>query len=316
MQTFFSSLQGVLVVFLIIAVGYYLAKIRWFDERAADLFVKIVLYVSFPLNLVVNIISTLTKEELLNYARGLMIPFFSILLLYFIAYILAVLFKVERSKRGVFAATFTFSNSIFVGLPLSQALFGEEAIPYSLIYYIPSTFLWWTLGAYGIAKDVSKEGGESFFSLTTLKRILNPPILGFIFGLILVIFEVSPPNFVFKSFKMIGDLTTPLSLFYVGTVMHLMGREKFEFNSEALLVFLGRFFFAPFLVVLLSILIKIPKLMRNVFIIMSAMPVMVNTSILARVYGADYEFAVSVISYTTLFSIVMMPILMILVEKI
>jgi hypothetical protein len=78
MQTVLSSLQGVLVVFLILAVGYYLAKIRWFDERAADLFVKIVLYVSFPLNLVVNIISTLTKEELLNYARGLMIPFFQL----------------------------------------------------------------------------------------------------------------------------------------------------------------------------------------------------------------------------------------------
>lgn len=44
--------------------------------------------------------------------------------------------------------------------------------------------------------------------------------------------------------------------------------------------------------------------MRNVFIIMSAMPVMVNTSILAKVYGADYEFATSMITYTTIFSVV------------
>lgn len=32
--------------------------------------------------------------------------------------------------------------------------------------------------------------------------------------------------------------------------------------------------------------------MRDVFIIMLAMPVMVNSAIVARIYGGDYEFAV------------------------
>ncbi|KXG77248.1 hypothetical protein AN618_12770 [Fervidicola ferrireducens] len=316
MQTFLSSLQGVLMVFLVLALGYYLAKIKWFDEKTADLFVKIVLNVSFPLNLVVNITSTLTKEELLNYGKGIFIPFFSILLSYVIAYLFAWVFKVDRNKRGTFAATFSFSNSIFVGLPMCQALFGDGAIPYSLMYYIASTFLWWTLGVYGIARDASEKMEEAFFSLTTLKRIINPPILGFLTGLMLLFLNIKLPEFIFRSFKMVGDITTPLSLFYVGTVMYQMGREKFEFKKETLMVFLGRFFFAPVLVLVLSSFIKIPDLMRNVFIIMSAMPVMVNTSILARVYGADYEFAVNMISYTTLFSVVVIPFLMMMMEKI
>ncbi|MDN5332565.1 MAG: malate permease [Tepidanaerobacteraceae bacterium] len=316
MQTFLSSLQGVLMIFLILALGYYLARIKWFDEKIADLFVKLVLNVSLPLKLVVNISSTLTKKELLSYGRGILIPFFSIFLSYLIACVFAWAFKVDRKKRGTFAATFSFSNSIFVGLPMCQALFGEEATPYSLMYYIASTFLWWTLGVYGIACDASEKRQDGLFSLSTLKRMINPPILGFMAGLALLFLNIKLPDFIFKGFKMVGEITTPLSLFYVGIVIYEMGREKFEFGKEAVMVFLGRFIITPALVLVLNLFIKVPELMRNVFIIMSAMPVMVNTSILARVYGADYEFAINVISYTTLFSIVVMPFLMLLIGNI
>lgn len=49
---------------------------------------------------------------------------------------------------------------------------------------------------------------------------------------------------------------------------------------------------------------------------MSAMPAMVNSSIMARVYGADSEFATSMITYTTIFSIIMIPFLMVLIKVI
>lgn len=165
MQTFLSSLQGVLMIAFIMALGYYLARIRWFDDKTANLFVNIVLNISLPFNLIVNISSTLTRNELLSYGKGLSIPFFSILLSYLIAHILAEVFKIAKGRRGVFTAAFSFSNSIFVGLPMSRALFGDIAIPYALMYYMASTALWWTLGAYGIACDATEKMEERLFSL-------------------------------------------------------------------------------------------------------------------------------------------------------
>jgi len=98
--------------------------------------------------------------------------------------------------------------------------------------------------------------------------------------------------------------------------MYHMGFEKFKLDKDAILTFLGRFLITPVLVIILEFFIPIPKLMRDVFIIMSAMPVMVNSSIVARMYGGDYEFAVSMITYTTLFSVVIMPLYMVLLSKI
>jgi len=315
MRVFFSALQGVLEIVIIIAIGYLLTHKRWFEEKTADLFAKIVLNLSLPLGMIVNISSFLTKNDLINSAKGLIIPFLSILISYFLGYFLALIFKTKKGRRGLLAGIFSLSNSIFIGLPMSQALFGEIATPYTLLYYMANTTIWWSLGVYGIILD-TQEKKEKIFNIETLKRILNPPFLGFLVGVGIVIMDLKLPKFLFDSFKLIGNLTTPLSLFYVSIIMYKMGFEKFKLDKDAILTFLGRFLITPVLVILLEFFIPIPKLMRDVFIIMSAMPVMVNSAIVARMYGGDYEFAVSMITYTTLFSIIIMPLYMVLLSKI
>ncbi|ABY95511.1 MULTISPECIES: AEC family transporter [Thermoanaerobacter] len=315
MQTFLSSVQGVLTIVFMLALGYYLAKAGWFDSSISDLFAKLVVNISLPLSMIVNITSTFSKKQLERPGRGLLIPFLSILLSYLIAYILAEIFKVKRGRKGVFTAIFSLSNSIFVGLPMSQALFGEIATPYTLLYYMANTTIWWTLGVYGIVRD-TKGKDQKILTLDTLKRIFNPPLIGFIIGVILVFANIKLPKLIFDSFKMIGGLTTPLSIFYVGITIYEMSFDKFKLDKDALMVFIGRFLVTPALVWILDLFIPIPQLMRDVFIIMSAMPVMVNSAIIARVYGADYEFATSMITYTTIFSVIIMPFLMVLIKTI
>lgn len=73
-------------------------------------------------------------------------------------------------------------------------------------------------------------------------------------------------KFIFESFKIIGKITTPLSLFYVGIVIYEMRREKFRFSKEAFMVFLGRFLITPAVVLILNSFIEVLQLMRNVFI--------------------------------------------------
>ncbi|SHE71183.1 hypothetical protein SAMN02745195_00959 [Thermoanaerobacter uzonensis DSM 18761] len=315
MQTFLSSAQGVLKIVFILLLGYYLSKIGWFDEKTSDLFAKLVVNISLPLNMIVTIVATFSKEQLIHSGKGLLIPFLSILLSYIMAYVLVILFKIKKGRRGVFMAIFSLSNAIFVGLPMSQALFGEVATPYTLLYYMANTTIWWTLGVYGIVRDTNGKD-EKVFTFDTLKRIFNPPLLGFVIGVIFVFINISLPKFIFESFRMIGNLTSPLSIFYVGIVIYEMGFDKFKLDKDAILVFTGRFLVTPALVVILNLFIHVPQLMRNVFIIMSAMPVMVNSSIIARVYGADYEFATSMITYTTIFSVIIMPFLMVLIKVI
>ncbi|MFN3699861.1 MAG: AEC family transporter, partial [Dictyoglomus sp.] len=175
MENFISAFQGVLEIVILIFIGYILAYKKWFDIKTADLFAKLVLNISLPFNMIVNITSFFQREELIKIASGLIIPFSSMSLSFIIGYILASLLKIERGKKGVLVGIFSLSNSIFIGLPMSQALFGEIAIPFTLLYYMANTTIWWSAGVYIIAIEAQKDA--RLFSLNTLVRIFNIPFL-------------------------------------------------------------------------------------------------------------------------------------------
>ena len=52
--------------------------------------------------------------------------------------------------------------------------------------------------------------------------------------------------------------------------------------------------------------------MKQVFIIQSAMPVMTNAPVVARLYGADSDYAAVMVTESTLATMVVIPILMVL----
>jgi len=179
-----------------------------------------------------------------------------------------------------------------------------------------NTVLWWTIGVYCIAIDSETDFKKTGFWKGALKRIMSPPLVALFVGITLILLNVKLPDFLMKSMELIGDITTPLSLFYVGIVIYNMEKEKLRFSKETVLVLLGRFLIAPALIYLMALFIDVPRIMRDVFIVMSGMPVMVNSSIVSRVYGADYEFATSMITYSTIFSIIVIPALMVLINRI
>lgn len=312
MESFISAFQGVLEIVIIIAIGYVLTYKKWFDLKTADLFAKLVLNVSLPFNIMINITSFFKKEELINLSSDLIIPFLSIIISFLLGYLLAELFKIEKRRKGIFIGIFSLSNSIFIGLPMSQALFGEKATPFTLLYYIANTTIWWSAGVYVILIETEKKA--KLFSWNTIKRVFNIPLIGLIIGVGLILLDIKIPKFLFESFKMIGNLTTPLSLFYVGIIMREMGTTKFIIDRDTILLFLGRFLISPIIVIGISYFIKVPKITRDVFVIMSAMPAMVNSAIVARIYNADYEFAVKMITYTTLLSTIILPLWMALLN--
>ncbi|HHU64556.1 AEC family transporter, partial [Streptococcus sp.] len=54
--------------------------------------------------------------------------------------------------------------------------------------------------------------------------------------------------------------------------------------------------------------------MKEVFIIQSAMPVMTNAPVVAKLYGADSDYAAIMVTESTILTMVVIPILMLLLN--
>ncbi|MFS9253210.1 AEC family transporter [Streptococcus infantis] len=311
MDIFLRSISGILVILGMILVGFVIGEKGWFDDKSRGLIAKLVTQVALPCYMLYTITQRFTTADLLKMLPALRFPALSMVILLGIASGVAKIFAVRQDRRGLFISMFFNSNTIFVGLPINQALFGDASIPYVLIYYMCNTTFFWTLGTYLIQRD--GEGEAQFDLKTSLKKVFSPPLMGFILGLVMVMLQVKMPAFLASDLQYLGNLTTPLSMIFIGLSVSHIGVKQLVLGKDQLLILLGRFLVAPLLMATIVYWVPLPSLMKQVFIIQSAMPVMTNAPVVARLYGADSDYAAIMVTETTLATMVMIPILMVLI---
>ncbi|MDR1933355.1 MAG: AEC family transporter [Spirochaetales bacterium] len=309
MSNFFTGVQGVLTILLMIGGGYILGRRRWFSDETITAMSRMVIQISIPAMMLSSVISTFTRNDILSMGPALLVPFLSISFLYCLSVFVAKIFRVPKSRRGVFRANFAFSNTVFVGIPVNVALFGEQAAPYVTLYYLVNTTLFWTIGVYFIRRDNVAER-VPVFSLQTLRQIFTPSVVCFIIALFFVMYEIKFPPFIMSGLGYTAALTTPLAILIIGATLKPEGLRRI--NPEIVLILIARFILAPLVIFLLLGRVELPVLMRKVFLITAAMPVMTQIVLIARAYGADHENAGIAATITTTVSLFAIPVYMVL----
>ncbi len=304
--TIFHAVESVLTFLIIGCIGYCLARRHWFSRESNVLFAKLIMTVALPPYLIYNITTVMTRDELIHLAYGLVVPFLSIVFAMFLSFGANRLFNIPVSRRGIVSNGFSFSNTIYIGLPVNLALFGEKALPFVMIYYFANTSLFWTVGNYLLAIDVPGDDRPTF-SLATLKKIISPPTFSCFIGLALVMLEIRLPEFLANTARFLGGMTTPLVILSIGVAIQELGFSRIRLNRELLLIMAARFIISPLAVVLLSFVFPMPELMFKVFIIQSSLPAMSSLAMLAVYYRNDAEFAAVTVSATTMMAIVTIP---------
>ena len=310
LQIFLTSLEAILPILFMILVGYFMSRAGWIDDRFGNAITKYLLNIALPCYMIWNLVGSFDRSKFLSLIGGIAIPALSMGIAYLLSIFVSNLIKVPRSHRGIFRSIFFCSNTIFVGLPINLELFGQQSVPYVLLYYIVNTTYFWTIGNYEICSDGTCSQNASFFSRETAKKIFTPALLGFLVGILLIILKVKLPNFVMDTLDYLGFPTTPFALIFIGLVISSVHFSQLKFDKEILILLAARFVLSPALVILLLHFIPVPALMAKVFIIQAAMPAMTNTSIVAKGCGADYHYASVATVVTTLACILAIPLLM------
>lgn len=308
---FLTSIQSIIPIIVIIILGYVLQMRGWFDDSFGGNLSKLIMNVALPVSIFVSVLRYLTIDKLVSLSGGLVYSFASFIIGYVLAYAAVKLFKVRPGRRATMINTFVNANTIFIGLPLNIALFGNDALPYFLIYYITNTISTWTLGVYLMTTD-STSGSSKQAAAFNWKKLLPAPLVGFLVALVFLILSIPVPDFATNTLQYIGNLVTPLSLIYIGTVLAKAGLNTIKFDKDTLVSLVGRFILAP---VAMYVLLKmvgtsLPTAEFNTFMIQSAAPALAVLPILANQGEGDVEFATNVVTLSTILFVVVVPIVM------
>ena len=219
--------------------------------------------------------------------------------------------KVRPGRRGVFINTIVNANTIFIGLPLNVALFGDAAMPYFLVYYVLNTVSTWAFGVFLIARDPLPGQSAAPQKKFDWKKLLPAPLLGFLLAMVFLLADVPVPSFAHAALGYIGATVTPLSLLYIGITLCDAGLASIRFDRDTIAALLGKFVFAPLLMFVLIYLGKswlvLPAAEAKTLIVQSSVSALAVLPILVNEARGDVRFATNVVTTSTLLFVVVVP---------
>ena len=306
-------LSSIIPIVFLIVLGFILHEKKFLTKGLDRNLTFLVMNVALPASVFLSVVNNLTVKTLEELAKPLAIGLLAFAANYSISYVLMRLVRVPRGRRGVFLNTIVNANTIFIGMPLNQALFGTEAVSYFLVYYVLNTLSTWTIGSVLIARDSRTEqasGGKM-----NLKQILSPPILGLLAAIPVLLLGLHLPKPITGSLSYLGSLVTPLSLLYIGIVLSEAGLKSGRVDKDTIVALLGKLVLSPCLMAAALLLagsfgIALPSLLKNTMIVQAAVPALTVLPILAGDADGDVEYATNVVVTSTILFVIVIPIVM------
>ena len=307
-----NSIETVLVILLLMSVGFFVSWKGWYLEEHKSLITKLIVNISIPAVTITNFFDSFPREMLFSSGKMLVLPLTTMLISFFLGILLSKILNIDKLRRGSFIAMCTLSNSIFIGLPVSLGLFGEVSIPYVMFYYIVNTIVFWTLCSPKMREDGEGKAGSV---METIKKIFTVPLITVLICMFLLLINFEPPSLILSTAKYLGSMSTPLSLIFVGGIIYEIGLKNIKMDVSIGVIMLMRFIVAPSIMFFICKAAGIEEIATQVFTIQTAMPVMIQTVVVAETYKVDSEYVATAVSITTLASLVVIPIYMILMPK-
>ena len=200
---------------------------------------------------------------------------------------LGKIFGWKSSLIGALIMCAGFGNTSFVGIPLIQAMYGEEGLKTVMLVDQPGFVALSTVGIL-VANFYS---GSKDSLLKHLSKILKfPPFIAFVIALLLNIFSIEIPKDFDEVLMKLGATTVPLALVSVGSQMQW---EKIE-RKEGFHLFIGLLFKLVLLPLLILVIYKYifhqSGDVIDICILEAAMAPMITAAIIASAHDLEPKF--------------------------
>ncbi len=295
-------------LFLILLLGYLIYKIKLVDDNFINKFSRLILDVTMPCMVLGSVLKLEERQELSDVLASL----FTATSLFFVilpitGFIIAKILFVKKKQLNLYVFMNTFSNVGFMGFPIIQALCGNVGLFYAAMFNLIFNISIYTLGAWLINKD--NNNASSF----KLKQLLSSGVILSVLAIVIYLLNINLPSVIDDAVYSVGSITSPSAMLLIGCSLAKMN-IKDVFNDWRIYIWtLIKQVTIPLLLwVPLNFVIK-NELVLYVTYILCAMPVANAAVLFTTNLGGDTQLAAKTVFITTLFSLVTVPVCVLIV---
>ncbi len=290
-------IEKILPLLILIAIGYLLRVRKVLDFEKSRLLLNIVFYVTLPATLFSSMVKVnLSKEMIMLPISGALV----LISFFIIGKIVFNQMNIPENKKKIMLLGIMMANTAYLGLPLMGALYGEEGIVKTGIFDIGAAVIAYTLG-YWI---VSSSKGEGILKNAS-KVLFVPGIWAVIIGLIVSSNSIQLGTPIMNTIAYLGAGTTPLVMIATGGLLQFKIKEK----KLAGIIAAMKIVFGLIIGFSIVSLFGFTGATRDIVLICSILPCAMLTIIYASIAKIETEFAVELVTVSTIVSLIGISIL-------
>ncbi|CCQ12090.1 Possible malate permease [Pseudoalteromonas luteoviolacea B = ATCC 29581] len=294
-------MENFAAILVFLGIGSVLRKVSAFPANTGLVLNQYVLYVVMPAVILLKIPELVISSSLLLPA---IIPWLLLGVVLTLILIVAKVFKWEKSTTVALLIVLPLGNTSFLGFPMVEAFFGQNTLPYAIIYDQAGSFL--ALATYAtILAAVHNPEAQTPSIKAIVKRVATfPAFIALIIALL------------FKQYEYPALLTTILSSVSATLIPVIMIAVGFQFDVKLSAQEFKPLLFAIPVKLLLMPLIALGVItcfdvsveLKNAVVFEAAMPVMISAGAIAIGANLAPKMTSALVAISLLISFLTLPV--------
>lgn len=305
MQILTTTLGQMAVLFLLILLGYLLAKLRAVPDNTSVVLSKLENNLFVPALVLGTFINNFTVKKLGTAWKLFLISFVICFVMMALAVIVSRCCSKDQYIRNIYTYGLAFSNFGFMGNAVVSVVFPDMFVDY-LIFTMP---LWTMIYMWGVPCLLIPSEGEKQTIKSRLKSFANPMFAAMILGIVIGLAGVILPTAIMTVVTTAGNCMSPIAMLLTGVTVANMNLKKVLSLKSIYVVSFVRLIVFPLIFIGVFVLIPMSQTIMVCTICSLAMPLGLSTIVVPGGYGKDTSVAAGMTIVSHLLSAITIPII-------
>lgn len=322
MQVFYKVLEKVISLFILGATGYIAGKYLLVPRQTGVYLSAVVVKITAPLLVFLTMVNRKFELDILR--SGIKIFIFGLIFIsmaYLISLLVCQFTNISPQRVNLLKMHIMFGNTIYMAFPVFIAILGREKLIYCIFYNMAQDIVLWTFGIYLL----NAHSGANIKD--NLRKMINTNTISFAAGFVVMFLsfflgEISvslpilsyPFALIGGTLTDLGNTTMVLSMVFIGLILSEVefgGIKGLITRKLELIYSFIKLLLIPAIAIGVFYLIgsHVEPIVKKIVVLQLAMPSATIISALAAEYKNDYTFASQCVFYSTILSLLTLPII-------
>ena len=306
MMSFLPIFEKMVELFLIVLIGYVATRLGVLNQDIKKAMTRLVLNISLPCTILSSVIGAKHLPTRPAIASLMLVAFLSYVPLIAIGYFIPWLLRMKHEKKAAATFALIFGNIGFIGFPVTQAIYGVDALFYTCVFNLPFNFICLSFGAEILRRGNGEKSEKGSFRL---RSVINSSVVASIVAVGFAFAQIKVPALLVDTTATVGNITTPVALLIIGATLAQMKVSEMFGNVYAYVITAVNILISPAITYALFHPFLTDPMALRIAVIMDAMPVATTGTMLCVDLGGDEKFMAQMTFISTAATVFTIPII-------